>query len=92
LADLARIPGNKVFVVELSDAPAPQSDDLFLDTIHHRVMCGSGTFDVQGFVETLQSIGFTGPWGVEIISDVHRRRPLHESLADAHRTTTVLLQ
>ena len=92
LADLARIPGDKVFVVELSDAPVPQSDDLFLDTIRHRVMCGSGTFDVHGFVETLQRSGFIGPWGVEIISDAHRRRPLHESLADAHRTTTALFQ
>jgi sugar phosphate isomerase/epimerase len=92
LEDLARIPGDKVFVVELNDAPAPPSDNLFLDTIHHRVMCGTGTFDVVGFVETLQRIGFTGPWGVEIISDEHRRRPLHESLADAHRTTTALFQ
>ena len=76
LADLAQIPGDKVFVVELNDAPAPQSTDLFHDTIHHRVLCGSGTFDVKGFVATLQQIGFAGPWGVEIISDEHRQRPL----------------
>ena len=90
LADLAEVPGDKVFVVELNDAPAPQSTDLFHDTIHHRVLCGSGTFDVQGFVETLQRIGFAGPWGVEIISDAHRRRPLQEALVDAHRTTMAL--
>ncbi len=75
LADLAEVPGDKVFVVELNDAPAPQSTDLFHDTIHHRVLCGSGTFDVGGFVRTLQGIGFAGPWGVEIISEAHRRRP-----------------
>lgn len=90
LADLAEIPGDKVFVVELNDAPAPQSTDLFHDTIHHRVLCGSGTFDVKGFIETLQQIGFAGPWGVEIISEAHRRRPLQEALADAHRTTMAL--
>jgi sugar phosphate isomerase/epimerase len=61
LADLARVPGDKVFAVELSDAPAPQSSDLFHDTIHHRVLCGSGTFDVAGFVETLGANGFAGP-------------------------------
>ena len=76
LADLAEIPGDKVFVVELSDAPAPQSTDLFHDTIHHRVLCGAGTFDVKGFIATLQQIGFAGPWSVEIISDAHRRRPV----------------
>jgi sugar phosphate isomerase/epimerase len=90
LADLAEIPGAKVFVVELNDAPAPQSTDLFHDTIHHRVLCGAGTFDVTGFVDTLQRIGFAGPWGVEILSDAHRRRPLQEALADAHRTAMAL--
>lgn len=92
LADITRIPGDKVFVVELNDAPAPQSTDLFHDTIHHRVLCGSGTFDVPGFIQTLQEIGFAGPWGVEIISDVHRRRPLREALVDAHRTTMALFE
>ena len=90
LADLAEIPGDKVFVVELNDAPAPQSADLFHDTIHHRVLCGSGTFDIKGLVETLQQIGFDGPWGVEIISEAHRRRPLQEALADTHHTTMAL--
>jgi sugar phosphate isomerase/epimerase len=90
LADLAEIPGDKVFVVELNDAPEPQTTDLFHDTIHHRVLCGSGIFDVTGFIQTLQQIGFAGPWGVEIISDAHRRKPLHEALVDAHRTTMAL--
>ncbi len=90
LADLAEIAGDKVFVVELNDARAPQSTDLFHDTIHHRVLCGSGTFDVAGFIETLQQSGFAGPWGVEIISDAHRRRPLQEALVNAYRTTMAL--
>jgi sugar phosphate isomerase/epimerase len=90
LADLAEIPGDKVFVVELNDAPAPQSTDLFHDTIHHRVVCGAGTFDVTGFVDILKRIGFAGPWGVEILSDAHRQRPLREALADAHRTAMEL--
>jgi sugar phosphate isomerase/epimerase len=87
LADLAEIPGEKVFVVELNDAPAPQSTDLFHDTIHHRVLCGSGTFDVRGFIETLKRLAFAGPWGVEIISADHRRASLQEALVCAHRTT-----
>ncbi len=90
LADLAEIPGSKVFAVELNDAPEPQTTDLFQDTIRHRVLCGSGIFDVTGFVQTLQQIGFPGPWGVEILSDVHRQRPLREALVDAYRTTMAL--
>jgi sugar phosphate isomerase/epimerase len=90
LADLARIPGDKVFVVELNDAPEPRSADLFQDTIDNRVLCGSGTFDVKGFIQTLRLAGFAGPWGVEILSEAHRRQPLQEALIDAHRTTTAL--
>jgi sugar phosphate isomerase/epimerase len=90
LAELAEVPGEKVFAVELNDAPAPQTADLFQDTIRHRVLCGSGTFDVAGFVRTVQQMGFAGPWGVEILSDAHRRRPLREALVDARRTTTAL--
>lgn len=90
LADLARIPGEKVFVVELNDAPEPQSTNLFHDTINHRVQCGTGTFDLEGFVETLQSIGFAGPWGVEIISDEQRQRPLQEAMDDTYRCTMAL--
>jgi sugar phosphate isomerase/epimerase len=87
LADLAAVPGDKVFVVELNDAPALQSTDLFHETIHRRVLFGDGVFDVAGFITTLQHIGFRGPWGVEIISDAHRARPLPEALIDTHRRT-----
>jgi sugar phosphate isomerase/epimerase len=90
LADLAAMPGDKVFVVELDDAGEPQSDDLFHDTVHHRVLCGKGTFDLSGFITTLQQIGFAGPWGVEILSDAHRGRAPAEALVDAHRSTTAL--
>ena len=90
LADLAQIPGDKVFVAELSDAPAPKSMDLFHDTIHHRVLCGSGTFNLAGFITTLRQLGFPGPWGVEIISAAHRERPLDTALADVYRTTMAL--
>jgi sugar phosphate isomerase/epimerase len=90
LADLAELPDGKVFVVELNDAPEPRSADLFQDTIDHRVLCGSGTFDVKGFIETLRRMSFAGPWGVEILSEAHRRRPLCEALIDAHRTTMAL--
>ena len=92
LADLAEIPGDKVFAVELNDAPPPQSTELFHDTIHHRVLCGLGTFDVRGFIETLQHMRFAGPWGVEILSEAHRRRPLQEALVDAYRTTMALFE
>ncbi|MEZ5095495.1 MAG: sugar phosphate isomerase/epimerase [Nocardioides sp.] len=90
LADLATIPGDRVFVVELSDAPPPRLTDVFQETIHHRVLCGEGVFDVRGFVDTLRGLGFAGPWGVEILSEVQRHAPLRPALAEAYRTTARL--
>ena len=86
LGDLARVPGEKVFCVELNDAWREQEGTLLYDTMHHRQLCGEGDFDVRGFIRVLRDSGFTGPWGVEIISDVHHARPLTESLPDVVRT------
>ncbi|GAB3879649.1 sugar phosphate isomerase/epimerase family protein [Terrabacter terrigena] len=86
LEDLAGVPGEKVFCVELNDAHREQVGTLLQDTMRNRQLCGEGDFDVRGFISTLQGIGFDGPWGVEIISDVHHSRPLAESLPDVVRT------
>ena len=48
---------------------------------------GDGAFDIKGLIRTLQGVGFTGPWGVEIISDAHRARPLDEAMDAAYRAT-----
>ena len=85
-ADLASLPPEMVFAVELNDAPGERVGDLFSDTIRNRVPCGEGSFDVEGFIRTLQGSGFTGPWGVEILADAHRQLRLDEALAVAHRT------
>jgi hypothetical protein len=45
-----------------------------------------GDQDVTGFITTLRDIGFDGPWGVEILSDEHRQRPVREALQAAHST------
>ena len=82
LADLGQVPGDKVFVVELNDAPEPQSADLFHDTIDHRVLCGSGTFDVKGFIETLRLIGLCRPLGCR---DPLRGTPQTSSAEGPHR-------
>lgn len=87
LADLARIPGEKVFCVELNDAAATPVGDLYYDTMHHRKLLGQGDFDVRGFIDTLRGTGFAGPWGVEIISDELHGRELDDALADVYRTT-----
>ena len=52
---------------------------LLEDTLERRRLCGSGALDVPAFVRAVQATGYTGPYGVEIISREHRQRPLDEA-------------
>jgi len=76
----------QVFGVELNDADAEIRGSLFEDTRDNRRLCGQGEQDVTGFIKTLKSIGFNGPWGVEILSGEHRALPVREALRTAYET------
>ncbi|MGP9537966.1 sugar phosphate isomerase/epimerase family protein [Brachybacterium sp. AOP43-C2-M15] len=78
-----------VLAVEINDArdAVPEGLSLFEDTRDNRCYPGEGDQDVVGFLRTLRGLGFTGPWGVEILSEQHRAAPLDEALARAVRTT-----
>ncbi|MGW4489191.1 sugar phosphate isomerase/epimerase family protein [Amycolatopsis sp. NPDC004368] len=71
--DLERIlPPEYVFAVELDDGYREVTGTLFEDTFDNRLYCGEGDFDVASFVKSLRRLGFTGPWGVEMMSREHR--------------------
>lgn len=81
IGDLARsLTPEMIFGVELDDAEDEVVGTLFQDTVHNRVLCGDGTFDLVGLVELLRYFGFQGPWGVEILSDTFRGLPVREAL------------
>jgi len=87
LEELSRsVTAEQIFGVELNDADAEIKGTLFEDTRDNRRLCGEGDQDVAGFITTLQAIGFKGPWGVEILSEQHRTRPVREALESAHST------
>jgi sugar phosphate isomerase/epimerase len=87
LDEVAAAPAHLIAAVELDDAAAEPVGSLWDDTIDRRRLPGSGDLDVPGFVNAVRSAGWTGPWGVEIISEEHRQRPLMEAVADAYRAT-----
>jgi sugar phosphate isomerase/epimerase len=60
---------------------------LHEDTINHRRFCGEGEFDVKGFVAAIEKTGYTGAWGIEVLSAELRARPLEETVTRAHQTT-----
>lgn len=85
MADI--VPQEILFAVELADAREKVAGSLFEDTINHRELCGEGDADVPAFIRAIDQIGFDGPWGVEIISNAHRARPVEEALAVAYAST-----
>jgi len=84
---VCHLPLEYVVGVELNDGTVHSPWSLHEDTIHHRRLCGEGEFDVRGFVQGMQNAGYTGPWGIEVLSAELRTRPLDELTARAFQTT-----
>ncbi|MFF5303572.1 sugar phosphate isomerase/epimerase family protein [Streptomyces sp. NPDC013161] len=90
-AELADVPGARIVGVELNDAHSEVVGTLFEDTVHRRLLCGEGSFDLSGIIAALRTAGFRGPWGVEILSDAHRALPVREAAAAAYRSAAALV-
>jgi sugar phosphate isomerase/epimerase len=69
-----------IFAVELDDAAQDVVGTQFEDTVHHRLLCGEGCFDLHGLVAVLRNKGFDGPWGVEILSSSFRKLPVAQAV------------
>jgi sugar phosphate isomerase/epimerase len=90
--DIRALPAERIFAVELDDAPASmQGENLYQDTMHFRRFPGDGDFDLDGFVAAVRATGYDGPWGVEILSAAQRERSIADTLADAYRTAKAYL-
>jgi sugar phosphate isomerase/epimerase len=88
---LAALPPHRIVGVELNDADGEVVGTLFEDTVDRRRYCGEGSFELTGIVTALRAAGWTGPWGVEILSTEHRRLDVRQATAHAAATTRRLL-
>ncbi|MBP8532250.1 sugar phosphate isomerase/epimerase [Streptomyces sp. MK37H] len=91
-AELADVPGSRIVGVELNDADSQVVGSLFEDTVRHRRLCGEGSFDLPAIIAALRTAGWSGPWGVEILSDTHRALPVRDAAKAAYRTAAALLK
>ena len=85
--ELRRIPLRYLSWVELSDGLSESLDDLVDETVNHRRLPGEGEFDLRAYIEACEDQGYTGPWGVEVLSEDLRNRPLEDILRRAYETT-----
>jgi sugar phosphate isomerase/epimerase len=87
--DVARFPLKFLAGVELNDgySKAHSMADMHVETTRHRQLCGEGEFDVRGFVDRLRKAGWSGPWGIEVLNEKLRWRPIDEVTSRAFNTT-----
>ncbi|MGV9827573.1 TIM barrel protein [Gordonia sp. NPDC003429] len=71
-AAIESIPGDKIFFLQLADAPALSMDVLSWSR-HHRLFPGEGAFDLAGFVRHVLAAGYNGPLSLEVFNDTFRQ-------------------
>jgi sugar phosphate isomerase/epimerase len=74
-----------LFAVEINDAtePAPPPGLLWDDTLDARRLPGKGDWDLPAFIAAIRQLGYSGPWGVEILSNAHRALALRDAAESA---------
>ncbi|HIW92390.1 MAG TPA: sugar phosphate isomerase/epimerase and 4-hydroxyphenylpyruvate domain-containing protein [Candidatus Corynebacterium avicola] len=82
---ISDIPGEKIFFVQLADAPS-RDMDLLSWSRHHRVFPGEGDFDLVGFLRLLTLAGYDGPVSLEIFNDSFRQSEVGRTAVDGLRS------
>lgn len=80
-SDIERIPGDKIFFLQLSDAPR-MGMDILQWSRHYRSFPGQGVFDLARFVEHTLAAGYHGPLSLEIFNDIFREAPNRRTAMD----------
>lgn len=82
---IAQLPGDKIFFMQLADAPWVNTDVL-THSRHYRCFPGQGEFDVTGFTKAALDAGYSGPLSLEIFNDEFRSSPARANAVDAKRS------
>jgi 4-hydroxyphenylpyruvate dioxygenase len=88
-AGIEDIPGEKLFFVQLADAPRMAMDVLQWSR-HHRRFPGQGAFDLAGFLAHVLAAGYRGPLSLEVFNDVFRAVDARRMAIDAMRSLLLL--
>jgi 4-hydroxyphenylpyruvate dioxygenase len=86
---LRDIDPQRIFIVQLADAPAMQLDFLSWSR-HFRNMPGQGELQLVDYVATLLEQGYAGPLSLEIFNDRFRASSAAAVAIDGHRSLTYL--
>ena len=88
-AGIRDIPGEKLFFLQLADAPHLDMNVLQWSR-HHRLFPGQGAFDLPAFLGHVLVAGYTGPLSLEVFNDVFRQADPRRAAVDALRSLLAL--
>ncbi|NJC86576.1 sugar phosphate isomerase/epimerase and 4-hydroxyphenylpyruvate domain-containing protein [Planosporangium mesophilum] len=88
-AGIRDLPGEKLFFLQLADAPRLEMDVLQWSR-HHRLFPGQGVFDLPAFVGHVLAAGYGGPLSLEVFNDVFRQADPERAAVDAMRSLLAL--
>ena len=83
------IPGEKIFFLQLADAPHLVMDALQWSR-HYRCFPGQGGFDLAPFLDHVLAAGYQGPLSLEVFNDVFRQADAGRMAVDAMRSLLLL--
>jgi 4-hydroxyphenylpyruvate dioxygenase len=83
------IPGEKIFFLQLADAPHLVMDVLQWSR-HYRCFPGQGGFDLGTFLARVLDAGYEGPLSLEVFNDVFRQADADRMAVDAMRSLLIL--
>ena len=84
------IPGDRIFFVQVADAPAMDMDLLYWSR-HFRNMPGEGDLPVVDFTRAVAATGYAGPLSLEIFNDQFRAGAPRTIAVDGHRSLIYLM-
>jgi 3-dehydroshikimate dehydratase len=87
---IRRIPGDRIFFVQLADAPRIDMDLLYWSR-HYRNMPGEGDLDVIGFMRAVAATGYVDTLSLEIFNDQFRGGSPKSISIDGYRSLVNLM-
>ncbi|PRI11213.1 sugar phosphate isomerase/epimerase and 4-hydroxyphenylpyruvate domain-containing protein [Leucobacter massiliensis] len=84
-APIEEIDGDRIFFLQLADAPEMELDVLSWSR-HHRLFPGEGSFELPAFLGHVLRAGYRGPLSLEVFNDVFRQTDPVATARHAHRS------
>jgi sugar phosphate isomerase/epimerase len=73
--------------IELSDGQWENMEDPIDEVVNHRNLPGEGQFPIREYVSVCQDMGYSKPWGVEVLSAALRDLPIEEEFKVSYEAT-----